>query len=227
MIRSNIAVRASKPELIEFFYPNYIKLSEYSPFVEGGVIYDGESKYLQSFRDANIPYIYIKGTPEYDLTVPENLLNFVFDKWDKKPTKALVDLFKSKDSVTDEMIDIAKQVWVTGKYSVEDDVEERMNNLQKSLARGSTYDIIKEYVNLSSSIGNEKLFYLIQIFIKQSQHPESINSKKVWVKNNAEAFMSSRGKNIDNALNKYLYSPAENNEIKLLKLFDELTSIRR
>ena len=75
MIRNNIALRTRSKELVEFFYPTYTVLHEYTPFVTGGVIYDGDSSYLQQFRDNNVKYIYIKGTPEFDLTIPENLLN--------------------------------------------------------------------------------------------------------------------------------------------------------
>lgn len=225
MIRSNVAIRTKTPELVDFFYPKYMRLKEYSPFLDCGVIFEGDSKYLQSFRDNNIPYIYVKGTPEFDLTIPENLLNFVYEKWDKKPPKGLTDYFNSFDNVNDELEELAKQVWVTGKCSHEDVSETRMNNLYTSLARGSTYDLIKEYIELSNDVDPDKLFYSIQWFLKQSNNPNNI--KSVYIKNSANAFKESRGKNIEPALLAYLYSPAENSELKLLNLFDKITEIKR
>lgn len=225
MIRTNVAIRTLSPELVEFFYPNYVKTSEFSPFMTTGVIFDGDSKYLQDFRDNNIPYIYVKGSPEFDLTIPENLLNFVFDKWNKKPTKSLVMYFTKYDSVNIELENIAKQIWVTGKYTINEDISERMNNLYASFARGSTYDIIVEYTKLSQVLDSEGLFHNIKSFIKKSQSIDSI--KNARHKLNAEAFRDSRGGNIQSALMSYLYSPTENDEIKMLKLFDELTNIRR
>lgn len=225
MIRSNVAIRTRTPELIDFFYPKYMRLKEYSPFLDCGVIFEGDSKYLQSFRDNNIPYIYVKGTPEFDLTIPENLLNFVYEKWDKKPPKGLTDYFNSFDKVNDELEDLAKQIWVTGKCSHEETSETRMNNLYTSFARGSTYDLIKEYIELSNDVDPEKLFYSIQWFLKQSNNPNNI--KSVYIKKNAVAFKESRGMNIEPALLAYLYSSADNMELKLLNLFDKITEIKR
>ena len=146
MIRTNVAIRTKSSDLIDFLYPNFTRISEFSPFVDGGVIFDGDSKYLQMFRDANIPYIYVKGTPEFDLTIPETLLTFVFDKWDKKPSNALMDYFKSFTSVNSTLEDIAKQIWVTGKYSLIDEDEKRMDKLYSMFARGSSYDLMKEFL---------------------------------------------------------------------------------
>lgn len=225
MIRTNVAIRTKSSELVEFLYPNFVRLSEFSPFVDGGVIFDGDSKYLQMFRDSNIPYIYIKGSPEFDLTIPENLLTFVFDKWDKKPSNALMDYFTSHTSVNEELENIAKQVWVTGKYSLLDEDEKRMDKLYSMFARGSSYDLIKEFLSLSSDISLERLFNSIQWFLKNTKDTNAIKSVKL--KSNIEAFKGSRGKNIQKALMDYLYSPSDNIELKLLKLFDTITVIDR
>lgn len=224
MIRSNVSIRTRSPELIDFFYPKYMRLKEFSPFLDCGVIFEGDSKYLQSFRDNNIPYIYVKGTPEFDLTIPENLLNFVYDKWEKKPPKGISDYFNSFDKVTDELEELSKQIWVTGKCSIEETSDVKMNNLFSSFARGSTYDIISEYIKLSNDMDSERLFYSIQWFLKQSNNPKDIRS--TYIKNSAIAFKESRGRNIEPALLAYLYSPADNGELKLLNLFDKITEIK-
>ena len=225
MIRNNIALRTRSKELVEFFYPTYTVLHEYTPFITGGVIYDGDSSYLQQFRDNNVKYIYIKGTPEFDLTIPENLLNFVYDKWEKKPPKYLVEYFTSFDKVTDELEDMSKQIWVSGKVSVEEQVEERLEGLYSLLARGSTYEIMKEYLSVSEQVNSDKLFYSIKRFLKMSLEPQNIkNAKtKLTVKN----FTEIRGRNVQEALMQYLYSPADDVNIKLLKLFDVITKINR
>lgn len=225
MIRTNIAIRTKSSDLVDFFYPNFTRMSEFSPFIDGGVIFDGDSKYLQMFRDSNIKYIYVKGTPEYDLTIPENLLTFVFDKWDKKPTNSLIDYFNQYDKVNDELENIAKQIWVTGKYTIIDEDEKRMDKLYSLFARGSSYDLMKEFLSLSSDISLERLFYCVQWFLKRTKDTSSIKSVKM--RNNVESFKSIRGKNIQPALMGYLYSPADSIELKLLKLFDMITVINR
>lgn len=225
MIRSNVAIRTRYPELVEFFYPTYTKTKEFSPFIDGGVIFEGDSSYLQKFRDNNIPYIYIKGTPEFDLTIPENLLNFVFDKWDKKPTKALHDYFISFDKSNDELEEISKQIWITGKYTFEEATEDRMKNVYSLLTRGSTYEILKEYTLVSEDINSDKLFYSIQRFLKQSNDISSISNPKRKLQ--IQQFNEARGGNVESALLSFLYSPADNNELKLMKLFDRITEIKR
>lgn len=223
MIRNNIAIRTRSKELVEFFYPNYTVLHEYSPFISGGVIFDGDSKYLQMFRDAGVKYIYIKGTPEFDLTIPSVLLNFVYDKWDKKPTKYLEEYFSSFDKVTDELEDICKQIWVSGKAVHEEQVEERISGLYSMLARTATYEIMKEYLLISEQVNSDKMFYSIKRFLKMSLEQENI--KNVRTKQHVHDFVQIRGKNVQKALMQYLYSPADNVNIKLLKLVETLTNI--
>lgn len=224
MVRSNIAIRAINTEFIEFLYPNYTLTKEYSPFIEGGVIFEGDSKYLQMFRDAGIPYIYIKGTPEYDLTIPETLLNFVFEKWNKKPSEALLSYFNNFDKVNDELIGIAKEIWVRGKYTLYGESEVRMNNLYGLFARGSTYEMMQTFLNLSGDMDIERLFYSIQRFLKMSNNPSSIRNART--KLNVESFLQARGGSIEPALMGYLYSPIDNVELKMLKLL-EVISINR
>lgn len=224
MVRSNVAIRAVNTEFIEFLYPNYTRIKEYSPFIEGGVIFDGDSKYLQMFRDAGIPYIYIKGTPEYDLTIPETLLNFVYEKWDKKPPQKLIDYFKEHEKVTDELTDIAKEVWVRGKYTMDENDEKRLYGLYQMFAGGrvgATYNIMNEYLSLSESMNIESLFYSIQRFLKYSNNINSVRNARV--KNYVKAFVESRGGSIKPALMGYLYSPIDNVELKMLKLLEVIS----
>lgn len=223
----NVAIRTKTPEMIEFFYPNFTRISTYSPFIEGGVIFDGDASYLQKFRDAGIPYIYVKGTPEYDLTIVENLLDFVYQKWDKKPPKRILDYVSELDyggKDTEEINNMCKQIWVTGKCSIEEESEERLQNLYKSLSRLGSYDLMKDYLELSESINSEKLFYSIQSFLKKTKDPSSV--KSAWTQKNLNAFNEARGGNVQNALIQYLYSPSDRIEIKMLKLLDALTVIK-
>lgn len=222
MLINNVSIRTKSPELVEFFYPNYFKTSSYSPFIEGGVIFDGDSKYLQSFRDSGIPYIYTKGTPEYDLTIPENLLNFVYKKWDKNPPSYMLDYFNSFDKVNDELEEQAKLIWVNGKSYIQDNEENEMNMLYSVIARSPLFDIISKFLEISSNTNTDKLFYRIQRFLKMTNDVNNIKSVKT--RKNVESFIGGRGKeNIENALMSYLYSPADNIELKLIKLFDALT----
>lgn len=228
MIR-NVSIRTKSPEMIDFFYPNYTRLKEYSPFVEGGVIFEGDSSYLQRFRDAGIPYIYVKGTPEYDLTIATNLLDFVYSKWEKKPPKRVSDYIGSLDYEKNkidiqEIDDLCKQIWVTGKCNIEDSAEERLSNLYKSLARTNSYDLMKEYLTLSDNLDADKVFYSIQSFLKLTNNTKSIQS--AYKKKQVEDFVGARGNNIQDALMQYLYSPADSEEIKMLKLLDALTVIK-
>lgn len=221
MIKYNISIRTKSPELVEFLYPNYMKLSSFSPFVEGGVIFSGDSKYLQSFRDYNIPYIYVKGTPEYDLTIPNNLFEFVYSKWDKSVPQKVLDYIKGIDTVTSELEELAKLVWVTGKCSIETNEETRMYKLYSLLSGGSVYKIIEEFLTLAGDVDAEKLFYRVQYFLKASTNPSSVSNAKVQAM--ITKFTEARKKNVEEALMGYLYSPADSVELKMLKLFEIIT----
>lgn len=222
----NVSIRTKTPEMIEFFYPNFIRMSTYSPFVDGGVIFDGDASFLQKFRDAGIPYIYTKGTPEYDLTIVENLLDFVYQKWNKKPPKRVleyVSTLKYDGRDTDEINNMCKQVWVTGTCDSEGNDEKRFENLYKQITRGNSYDLMSEYLHLSSDIDSEKAFYTIQNFLKNTKDPDSV--KSVWMRKLITDFKSSPRyrDNVSPALMQYLYSPADSIELKMLKFLDTIT----
>lgn len=226
MIPINVAIRVKNIEILEFFYPNYRVTDTYSPFIEGGVIFTGNSKFLPMFRDNNIPYIYAAGTPEYDLTIPVNLLNFVLSRWDKKPTKKLLDYFDSLDFKhnADEIYDVCKQLWVTGKCLLDVDDSKQMN-LYHALAYDNPIDMIKNYLNLSSDIGNERTFSRVLSFLDKSK--DSSNVHNIYVKKCLDRFKEDRYANVKNALLAYLYSPTDNNEIKTFKLLENLTTVIR
>lgn len=221
---TNVAIRTKSPELVDFFYPNFVRTNVYSPFLKG-VIFEGDSKYLQSFRYAKIPYIYVKGTPEYDLTIPENLLNFVYKKWSKEPPKYLLDKFKSNDKVTDELEDIAKLIWIQGKYKDEEDIDTRLEKLYFLLPRGSSWEILCELLEVSESINTEKLVRAVQRYLKDSIDPSKVKiTRKNYYQGSLVSF-SSRRKNIEPAVMRYLYSQVENNMLKLMILLDELSRL--
>lgn len=226
MIKTNIAIRTTSPDLVDFFYPNFRRTSEFSPFLSGGVIFDGDSKYLQSFRDNKIPYIYVKGTPEYDLTIPENLLKFVFDKWDKVPTKALEEKFKEYDKTNKELENIAKIVWVTGKYTnYNEDLEKGLEHLYSLLVRGNKYEVTKKILELSELYDKEIIFNKIKRFLKDQNNASSI--KNYRIQNIAKAFNETNSKYMHEALMDYLYSPADSIDIKLIRLFATLITVKR
>ena len=222
MIKTNVSIRANDIGLIEFFYPKYTKTSEYSPFIETGVIFDGDSKYLPMFRDNNINYIYVKGTPEYDLTIPTNLLEFVFDKWDKKPPNKLLEYVSTLDFKynSSEIYDICKQVWVTGKYTLVESTDKRIN-IFDSLAKKSQLDLIIDYIRLIDGVDSEKVFYSILHFLEKSTNPSSV--KNPYMRRMIDSFVVARKSNVKNALLDYLYSPIDNNDLKVLKLLEGLT----
>lgn len=221
MVKSNVAIRAVNTEFIEFLYPNYTLTKEYSPFIEGGVIFDGDSKYLQMFRDAGIPYIYIRGTPEFDLTIPETLLNFVYDKWDKKPPQKLTEYFKGYEKVNEELTNIAKEVWVRGKYTIEESNDVRIVNLYGMFARGSTYNMMQTFLQMSDGLDVEKLFYSIQRFLRFCNNPNSVRNART--KTDVLSFLQARRGSIKPALMGYLYSPIDNVELKMLKLLEVIS----
>jgi hypothetical protein len=224
---TNVSIRTNKPELIEFFYPNYTKTNQYSPFISGGVIFDGDAKYLQMFRDNSIPYIYVKGTPEYDLTIPSNLLQFVFDKWDKKPTNALSEYFNTLDYKrnADEIDTICKQIWVTGKYTLDVEKEETISKFYDMLSTRGTTELLQNYLELSDNINQERMFYKVQSFLDKLGDIDEVKSP--YLKLKLKSFKLSRGQNVQKALMNYLYSNIDNSELKMLNLLDNLTNINR
>ena len=74
-------------------------------------------------------------------------------------------------------------------------------------------------------INSDKLFYSIQRFLKQSNDISSISNPKRKLQ--IQQFNEARGGNVESALLSFLYSPADNNELKLMKLFDRITEIKR
>ena len=218
---TNVAIRTKSPELVDFFYPNFVRTDVFSPFLKG-VIFTGDSKYLQSFRDAKIPYIYVKGTPEYDLTIPENLFKFVYGKWNKEPPIYLLTKFKGIDKVNTEMEDIAKLVWVKGSYKSEEEEEKKLEGLYSLMSRGSSYDILRALINASEYINSDKLIYYIQRFLKDSKEPE--RARSVYMIRLLKSFVTRR-RNIEPAIMQYLYSPVESDMLKIMILLDRLSKM--
>lgn len=222
MVPSNVSIRARSVEIIEFLYPDYQLVHQYSPLIEGGVIYDGDAKYLQMFRDNNIPYIYVKGTPEYDLTVPERFLEFVYMKWDKQPPKYMVEYLDTLDykKRPEEVELILKQIWITGKSSITE--SEKVGGFYEALAKKSPIDIMSMYLEMSDKVNNRRLFYQIQSFLKATTNPEGVS--KTWLRRYVDVFNhGQRNKLLEHALFEYLYTNAENEELKMIKLLIALS----
>ena len=226
---TNVSIRVKNQGLLDFFYPDYKRLHEFSMFAEGGVIYDGDSKYLQKFRDNGVNYIYIVGTPEYDLTVAENLIRFVYSKWGKEPTKKVLeyiselDYNRESDAVLIE--DIAKTVWVAGRtfFDLENDVY--LKDFLYAFPKASLLNSITKYLKAAENSS----YYInatggIIRFLHNLGRKDIIDDPKInpMYRSSLKNFMDSRSRNVRNALYKFLYSEVESEELKIVMLISDI-----
>lgn len=152
-------VNIEKPELLQFFYPDYKILDEVNMMNKRDkVIYTGRMRgNLDKFlKGRTKSYISTKGKMDYDFTKKINLAEFVYDYKGKRLTKKVKQTIEMME--WDEFINSIKLFWITGKwpYYLSDEDLSMFDLFKHSV--GSTRKLIKTYFELL----NKYPFYVVE-----------------------------------------------------------------
>lgn len=155
----NKVVNIDKPELLQYFYPEYkIKSNIDRRDVRNKIIYNGEYKSgLSDYLEKNTKeYISLVGNVDYDLSKKENLVKFVYEEKGRRLTKKVkrsVDMLDWKDVVY-----CCKVFWLIDEwiYYIEED-ELSMYSLFKAVVNTK-----KEMLDVYFKLLNKYPFYVIE-----------------------------------------------------------------
>lgn len=217
----NKVVKTPSIELLEYFYPNLYRTDEYQPI--DGCLYTGPAQNIREFRKNGYSFIATNGMPEYDLTNKEQLLRFVYDKFNKEPPKYLLELLDLYDN--EDFYRYCKETWITGKWPEKfDDTDISTFNLYQSLNRGTVemYDTLFKLLNNMKApvVMSQMLTFLgrVKTLEEQNASPKYMQIMR--------QFRDSCGRNITPSIQKYIRSKIQNNELNLVLFLNDLTSRR-
>lgn len=142
-------VKVKDLETLCYFYPEFVVKDKISILDrESNVIYNGKIKpgLKEMLSKSTRNYISVVGAPDIDLTNREVMLEFVYSKHGKKPTKAVMEWLKDID--WDEFMYYCKIIWVLGKLKAEDDSKSSTMFDLFSGSYGATLDLIRTFFSL-------------------------------------------------------------------------------
>ncbi len=140
-------VKIVNKDLLLNFYPDY-QLKEVLFFDNSSrVIYCGKSRknLLDYLGNNTLSFINTVGPYDYDLDDRDNLIEFVFDKHNKKPKESTVDLLRNM--IDDDFYYNIKLLWFTGRLVDIEDAEYTIYDLYKNLTK-SKHDLLRVYFGL-------------------------------------------------------------------------------
>jgi len=217
----NSVVSISKPNLLQFFYPDYVIKEELEYHdSENNIIYQGSYRPdLTEYLTLNTNnYISLTGNPDYDLDNREIMLELVYSKHNRKPTK------KSLESIDyleeEEFIYCCKVCWVTGVWiSSEKDV--------------SVYDLFqasnksqKEFLKTYFELEREYPFYMIEssffTFLTKVSDRELDSSHSSHYSRLIQTFRSNTKTSLKPSVMAYMKDKIENESLSFSKLLTNL-----
>lgn len=230
IINSSVAV--PDISLLQFFFPNFVVCDSVVPFYDGGVIFTGDKSKLQRLRELGIPYICLSKTPEFDLTNRDVLFEFVYSKWGKSVPKYVTEYLQTLDekAKVSEYINLVKQVWVTGKCSINEKEQQNLFTLIENIEK-SSMDGVKCLFNVADKINTKTVQSFLINFLYKAQRFDEIKDsmKESGYKKSVSTFSKSSMivNNIPHAIENYLYSEHKNEVLKIAQLILDLYNTRR
>lgn len=220
---SIFVVKAEDVGLIQFLYPHHVLRSEISRTDVGkDVIFTGLiTPGIMAMAKASIGQVIVtKGKPEVDLTSPETILDFVYQRWSKPVPKYVQDQLSSYSP--EEIVEMAKVVWVSGKWPGEETPDLIIYSLFASMMN-SINDVLKTYFDL------ERL-YAFQVI--ESSFLTFLNRSKDYAEQNVSPtysrllriFNSQYGQNVKPAIQTYVSKHTMDPKARFLDL---LLNIKR
>lgn len=209
-------VKCSK-ELVCFFYPEF-KVLEDVTFLnsEDSVIYVGKFRHnLTGYLKANTKqYISLVGRPEVDYTSRENLVKFVYAKWNRQPPQKLMDmLFEQSD---EDFYTCCKKYWVCGHWPYDIDDSATLYTLFSSMnesVKDNLFMLFKMIDKYGAKVVESSILTFLARAIDVDAQEVSAQYKKVL-----KTFYQRSGNKIRPAVAQYAYKKltTESNLVDLI-----------
>lgn len=214
----NHSVICNDLNLLQFFYPNFIIVSEPILFSDKPIIYTGDTKYFNQIKSLGVDYISVTTLGEYDLTKREILLDMIFSKYNRPIPKYLQAFYKDLDDNT--FIDLCKQMWISGKWNLKEyDNTGVFLEFLKSF-KTDTYNITKTYLQLLDKVGAEYIEMSLLTFLNRVVD-NSVQVSK-WYKKVIDDYKNSKYDLIKPAIYNYCESSIYRTNLRLLNLILDL-----
>lgn len=214
----NHSVKITDIGLLQFLYPDYIVLDGPVLYSDRPIIYIGETKYLNQIKSLGVNYISLSAVAEYDLTDRLTLLKVVFSKYNRPVPKYLLEFYEDLDEGL--FRELVERYWITGKWSLKE-----FNNSGAFLEflqsfKTDTVTMVRTYLNLLHKTGAEYIRVSLLTFLTKVLNPSSKISK--WYKQVIDNYKKSKADLIEPAINNFIDSPIDNEELKILNFILDL-----
>ena len=214
----NHSVKITDIGLLQFLYPDYIVLDGPVLYSDRPIIYIGETKYLNQIKSLGVNYISLSAVAEYDLTDRLTLLKVVFSKYNRPVPKYLLAFYEDLDDGL--FRELVERYWITGKWLLKE-----FNNSGAFLEflqsfKTDTVTMVRTYLNLLHKTGAEYIRVSLLTFLTKVLNPSSKISK--WYKQVIDNYKKSKADLIEPAINNFIDSPIDNEELKILNFILDL-----
>lgn len=219
----NHSVKIKDIGLLQYFYPNFIILNKPVLYSDKPIIFTGDNKYINQIKSLGVDYILISELAEYDLTDRLKLLTVVFAKYNRKVPKYLLAFYEDLDE--DTFIELVKQYWITGKWSLKEYTTSGAFLEFLQSFNTDTYTISKTYLQLLNKTGAEYIEMSLLTFLNRVLNPSTKLSK--WYQKVIDEFKTSKKDLIKPAIENYVDSSIYNTELRIFNLILDLNRVVR
>lgn len=114
-------VNISNKSLLEVFYPNFLVKDKLFFDNDNSIIYIGKpQKNLMGFLENNTKeFINTIGVCDVDFDIKENLIKFVYDKFNKIPKEKVIEILSNFPNI--DFYNFIKSYWVSGISYIDDE----------------------------------------------------------------------------------------------------------
>ena len=219
----NHSVKIKDIGLLQYFYPNFIILNKPVLYSDKPIIFTGDNKYINQIKSLGVEYILISELAEYDLTDRLKLLTVVFARYNRKVPKYLLAFYEDLDE--DTFIELVKQYWITGKWSLKEYTTSGAFLEFLQSFNTDTYTISKTYLQLLNKTGAEYIEMSLLTFLNRVLNPSTKLSK--WYQKVIDEFKTSKKDLIKPAIENYVDSSIYNTELRIFNLILDLNRVVR
>jgi hypothetical protein len=222
------SVRVNDIGLLQFMFPDFMVTDKPLLFTDRPIIFTGETKYINQIKELGVPFIIVNKLAEINLTDRLTLLEVIFSKYNKTPPKYLVASEDGKplyERIEEpDFIDAVKMYWVTGKWNIKelDDIGKFV--LLIDSFKTNTLEVTRTYLNMLQEVSSEYVETCLLSFISKLVNPGGSMSN--WYKRRIKEFSAAKIQLLPQAMNNYINSPVENNELKIFNLIYDINKKR-
>lgn len=214
----NHSVKVKDLGLIQFMYPDYVILDKPILFIDRPIIFTGPTRYINSIKELGVNYIIVSELSDFDLTKREVLLDIVFAHHNKNVPKYLLEFYEDLDE--DLFMELVKSYWITGKWNLKE--YDTMGIFLKLLQsfKTDTYQISKTYLQLLDDVGVDYIESALFTFLNRVVNPSGRLSN--WYKKVIDDYSRSKYTSIKPAVDNFINSNIDNQELKVFNLILDL-----